>query len=1184
MAPKKPASSAATSAKKQAAVSELDFQRLTPEEHVLLRPDLYVGPNDPVEGSGRLLGKDLKRTEPRAWTLSPIFLKIFDEALVNALDAGRRDVTQRRIAVSFAAGTISVENDGVGMPVTAFLDRQRRPTDRLVPEVVFSEVNAGSNFDDSADRFGGGRNGVGITCCNIWSERFEVLVEDKMRSFRQIFERNMSHRSEPVVEHKVCKVGRVRVTYRPDYARLQIDPTLPVLEELLRARAAEAAICARAGVEVTFQGARLPVRAQVFAAERFGAQDLICEEFGRSEGPGVTVIVSASSCGEDYCGFVNGVRCDGGTLAALVRDKLHKAVSELARRLKCTAAVRPQTVREHLAVVCVALVDKPRFTSQSKESLSTPAKALGFSVEFSPRFLQKLGRSEALERILRQETERDLAQNLRKVAPTRREGPSIEKYDPALDCKRCPMECTLILTEGDSAKALAVAGLSVLGRQRFGVYPLRGVPLNVRNVPLSKALKNKEIEALLRILNVQPGGSTASLRYGRVAIMSDQDLDGAHICGMLLDNLKQLLPQVLAERPDFVCRIVTPLLRATPKAAGASLIPQEAFFTMQAYRAWAQGARLEAYDLKYYKGLGTNSSREAKEIFRDLARYTVTFQMDQLAEARLHAYFDLKQADERKRILTEDYSPDLELDYGRPGVRVSEFFDREFIHFSQYSVFRSIASAVDGLTPSRRKVLYYFLGLRGSKEVKVAQAAAAVAQKTLYLHGEASLVETIVGLAQEQVGTNNLALLEPIGQFGSRLDPPKCHAAARYIFTRLAPVARALFPAEDDVVLPRREEEGELIEPSSYVPVIPLALVNGVSGIATGFATSVPCFSVSSVVACCRAALRGEATLPALEPHYEGFTGRLEVTPKGVSTSGLLRRRDERVVEVTELPVGRWTDPWITDLKETGEKARFPVASVVNLSTDTEVSVEVTFSEDVSDASDEALLAALRLTSSVPSTYMYLHDADYKLRLFVDYHDIVTCHAEARLRLFAARKEAQLRKLALRIRLAEAKAAFVGAVVSGRLPLVGKKRQEMEGDLLAMGFERIHNCREEGRGDGGDGEEPSGAQESVRGGGFAHLLGMPFGSCSEEQIQKLSAEVAALHVERAHLEAMTPAELWEVALTNFEKAYQEYLKQRHERQGGGEQGAASGARKDAAAAKRKRVAAAPAAARKVRKG
>jgi len=1121
---------------------ELEFQRLSPEEHVLQRPDLYVGPNDPVEGHGRLLGADLKRTEPRSWQLSPIFLKIFDEALVNALDASRRDATQRRIAVTFVGGEVCVENDGVGLPVTPFLDREQRPTDRLVPEVVFSEVNAGSNFDDGADRFGGGRNGVGITCCNIWSERFEVLVEDKLRRFRQVFERNMTVRGRPEVEDKVCKQGRVRVTFRPDYARLGLDPSLPVLEELLRTRAAEAAICARAGVEVTFQGARLPAKPQLFAAELFGGAELLTEELGRTEGPGATVIVGARSCGEDFCGFVNGVRCDGGTLAAHVREKLHRAVCELARKQKCAAAVRPQTVREHLAVLCVALVDKPRFTSQSKESLSTPAKAFGFSVDFSPRFLQKLARSAGLEAILRQETERDLAQNLRKVAPSRREGPAIEKYDPALDCRRCPLDCTLILTEGDSAKALAVAGLAVLGRERFGVYPLRGVPLNVRNVPLSKALKNKEIEAVLRILNVQPGGSPATLRYGRVAIMSDQDLDGAHICGMLLDNLKQLLPEVLAARPDFVCRIVTPLLRATPKSGGGRA---EAFFTMQAYRAWAQTARLDAYGIKYYKGLGTNSSREAREIFRELPRHTVTFELDARAEERLHAYFDDKQADERKRILTEDYSPDLELDYGAPRVKVSDFLDREFIHFSQYSVFRSIASALDGLTPSRRKVLFYFLGLKGAREVKVAQAAAAVAQKTLYLHGESSLVETIVGLAQEQVGVNNVALLEPLGQFGSRLDPPKCHAAARYIFTRLAPVARALFPAEDDDVLPRREEEGEAIEPVSYVPVIPLALVNGVSGIATGFATSVPCFSVGSVVACCRAAMRGEP-LPPLQPHYEGFVGSLAVTAKGVVTTGVMARRDARTVVVTELPVGRWTDPWLTELKEGGEKAKFQVASVVNLSSDTKVRVEVGFAEDVSGVPDESLAAFLKLSTSVPATFMYLHDAEYKLRLFESYHDVVRCHASERLRLFGVRKEAQLGKLQLRIQVAEAKAAFVELVVSGRLRLLGSKRAQLESELAQLGLQRLRPCAAAGGAPDGEG---AGAEEEASG-GYGHLLSMPFSSCTEESICKLRADAEALRAEHDSLRAKSPAELWEEALVRFEQAYEAYLQQRRERQAG----------------------------------
>jgi DNA topoisomerase-2 len=348
-------------------------------------------------------------------------------------------------------------------------------------------------------------------------------------------------------------------------------------------------------------------------------------------------------------------------------------------------------------------------------------------------------------------------------------------------------------------------------------------------------------------------------------------------------------------------------------------------------------------------------------------------------------------------------------------------------------------------------------------------------------------------------------------------------------------VARALFPEEDEEVLRYREEEGEAIEPFNYVPVLPLALVNGVCGIATGFATSVPCFSVASVVACCRAAAAG-AELPELRPHYEGFVGELLLTERGVTTRGVFERRDARTVVVRELPVGRWTDPWLNELKEGGgDKAKFQVVGVVNQSSEVTVNVEVTFAEDVSAVEDERLTAFLKLSSNVAASFMYLHDASYSLRLFKTYHDIVRCHAEERLRLFDVRKAHQLEKLRRRIQVAEAKAAYIGFVVAGRVPF-GRKKAELEHVLEELGLQRL----------GGSGGE---AEEEPAAGGYGHLLGMQFASCTEENILKLRAEVAALWEALDELRAKSPARLWEEALVRFEEAYAAYLVQRRERRG-----------------------------------
>jgi len=1126
------------------------FQWLSPQEAVLQRPDMFVGGIDPLTVEGSLLDKDMKRRKQQ-WTLSPIFLKIFDEALVNALDASGRDPELRKISVTFSPedGVIEITNDGRGIPIELFV-KDGVQTDRYIPEVVFTELSAGSNFDDSQTRLLGGRNGVGVSCTNIWSTHFEVEVHDRRTLFHQVFKKNLTERGEQTIKPLACKAGLVRVRFTPDYERLGIDcgACAPLLEDLLRTRSAEVAVCARLGVALTFNETRLACKSTAFASELFGSEEgLLTETFGRSEGAGCEVILGPRKDCDAFTCFVNGIRCDGGSLASHLFEKLHKAICTVATKQKNNAHIRLQSVKEFLAMCCVARIDKPRFTNQSKENLSTQVKDFGFKVEWSERFVSKLAKLPVVEALIQHEVQHELAKDLKKVAPSKKSADvNIDKYDPALDCRKTPAQCTLILTEGDSAKALAVAGLSVVGRDKFGVYPLRGKVLNVRNKPVKVSIGNKEIAALLKILNVSPGGSPDHLRYGRVAIFTDQDSDGAHIAGLLLNALHYFFPEILRERPDFVCRIVTPLIKATPKRGQGDI---KEFFSVQGFNTWAALEDSGQYNIKYYKGLGTSTVKDAKDIFRQLQRHTLGFAWDPSAEARMIAFFDDKQADERKRILTEDYNTELTIDYGQPSLTVTDFLQKDLIHYSMYSNFRGIASAIDGLTPSRRKAIFYFLSNKGNPEIKVAQAAAGTAMKTMYLHGENSLVESIVGLAQEHVGTNNVALLMPLGQFGSRLDPPGTHAAARYIFSKVSNITRAIFPKADDDVLEYRTEEGQSVEPTHYCGVVPLILINGASGIGTGFSSCVPCHSLPSVVAACRAIIAG-GTLPELVPHYEDFTGPVEATCKGVETRGVFRRTGPSSIEILELPVGRWTDVFLTDLKEAGDKAKFPVASIVNRSTEASVCIELHFASPIADVEDAVLQKALKLTESVPNTFMWLHDAEYKLRLFPKYEGILKEHAKERLRLYGVRKAFVLNRLRRDLELAEGRAHFVELVVSGEIKLQGKKRAALEEDLTSHGLTPLKT---------GSGEVC-----------FDYALGMSFSSCTEEAILKLKETSATLRKEMTHLEGMTEERMWMEELDALLAAHTEYIRLRYERNAQGEVaegGDASSSRKPRAKAK-----------------
>ncbi len=1091
------------------------FEWLTAREAVLLRPDAYVGALDAVEEEAHICGES--GAETVAYCMSPILMKIFDEVLVNAIDSTTRDSLVSRIACSFeeTTGAITVENNGTGIPIEEF-----KNTGRWIPSVLFSELHAGSNFKDEEARLGGGRNGVGASCTNVWSVLFEVSVADGKKHFFQRFSRNLQSIEEPVIAERRARLGFVKVYFVPDYARLGIDlaANAAVIRKLIRMRCLEAAVCTRSGVELTFEGSALPAKGACFLKTLSGADAAACEEFGQQGDGGCTLWFAQRKSGLDFYGYVNGVRCDGGTLAAHVRERLTKAITDAVKK-KHQVSVRAQTLKDAIALLCVARVVNPRFTSQAKTALATGARQLGFSVEPSARMIGKLQKLGIIDEIVRRESERELSASLRKtLAPKSREI-LVDKYDPALDSRSDPLSCTLILTEGDSAKAFVVAGLSVLGRDKHGVFPLRGVPLNVTNLSLPRILENKEIANIFRILNVGPHGDGKGLRYGQVAICSDQDSDGSHICGLIINLLLTCLPEVVSGRPGFIQRIVTPLIRATHRRHGEQL----QFFSMQQFHAWEKTVQCKEWALKYYKGLGTSSSREARDIFRALEEHRVTFVEDAEARGTLLHFYDDAHAAERKRLLTADYNKGAAVDYSLKECTITRFMLAEHLHFSFYSVYRALPSSIDGLTPSRRKVLYYFLSSPRAGEVKVAQAAAGVAQKTLYLHGENSLVETIVALCQDYPGTNNVALLQPLGQFGSRNDKPCVHAAARYIFTKLDPVALALFPAADAAVLEYRAEEGQQVEPVFFVPVIPLLLVNGAQGIGTGFATSIPSYSVPGLCACIRAHLAGEE-LPEIPPYFEGFAGSIATGDRSVVTTGVVEKTGERCWLISELPVGKWTDPFLTELKSCAEGARpckgLSIASVRNMSTEFSVRIEVVLGEECQDKSAEDVKRALRLSSSISTSHMYAFNGSYDLTLYASPHEILLEHARVRLDLYWKRRAHQLKDLDLKLRALKGKVAFIELIIKGKLGFTGIPRAELVLQMRASELPAVQTP--------GDDE------------GYEYLLNLHVAAFTHEKIASLQEEAHRAQKEYAEVEARDAAAMWLLDLEAVEVAYADY--------------------------------------------
>ena len=401
-------------------------------------------------------------------------------------------------------------------------------------------------------------------------------------------------------------------------------------------------------------------------------------------------------------------------------------------------------------------------------------------------------------------------------------------------------QCTLILTEGDSAKTMAVSGLSVVGRDKYGVFPLRGKLLNVRDASIKQITENAEISNLKKIIGLESGKEykdVKPLRYGKIMIMTDQDHDGSHIKGLVLNMFHSMWPSLL--KLNFLTSMITPIVKVTK---GKKVI---SFFNLTDYQEWIEKTSdYKKWKTKYYKGLGTSNTSEAKDYFKDMKMNHYLWSDSTCVSMNLA--FNKKEADKRKDWLYQ-YNEKEILDSKQVDIPVETFIHKELIHFSNSDTKRSIGSLFDGLKPSQRKILFACFKRKLYSEIRVAQLAGYVSENAAYRHGEASLQGAIIGMAQNYVGSNNINLLEPNGQFGTRIMGGGDAASSRYIHTELNKLSTFIYPKEDFPLLEYVEDDGLSVEPYYYVPIIPMVLVNGMTGIGTGFSTNIPCFNPKDI-------------------------------------------------------------------------------------------------------------------------------------------------------------------------------------------------------------------------------------------------------------------------------------------------------------------------------------------------
>jgi DNA topoisomerase-2 len=343
--------------------------------------------------------------------------------------------------------------------------------------------------------------------------------------------------------------------------------------------------------------------------------------------------------------------------------------------------------------------------------------------------------------------------------------------------------------------------------------------------------------------------------------------------------------------------------------------------------------------------------------------------------------------------------------------------NKELILFSMADNMRSIPSMIDGLKPGQRKVIYGAFKRNLVKDQKVAEFAGYVSEVAAYHHGEQSLQQTIVGLAQTYVGSNNINCLEPSGNFGSRLSGGSDAASARYIHTRLSPFARRVFSKLDEPNLEYQFDDGNMIEPKVYVPVIPMVLVNGADGIGTGWSTSIPNYHPIDIVENLKRRMgrldaedSEEKPFKPMTPWFRGWKGLVESEgPNRFKFNGIIRQDEQNPneIHVTELPIRMWTDDFKSRLEDIIRAEKTP--SFIKDYREFNDHKTVHFIIDMDDkhlkaALDEGLLEKFKLTKSITTTNLVAFNTLGQIKKYESPEEIMEEYYHYRLQKYTERK------------------------------------------------------------------------------------------------------------------------------------------------------------------------------------
>lgn len=1095
--------------------SEEKYLTKTQEEHILTRPDTYIGSLECVKQLMYIFENDkiIKKTIDYI----PGLYKIFDEIIVNARDQLFDDPLCNTIKVNFFDdGSVSVYNNGSG------IDTSIHGKEGIhIPELIFTKLLSSSNYDDDEKRYTGGRNGFGAKLTNIFSKTFEIEIVDvkNHKHYYQKYENNKSIINPPVIKNTTIKNGFVKITFLPDYSKFNCETLSDTMYQLFIKRVYDIAGTNKCSVYLNDE--KLPItnfKSYILLYD-FVDKESIVHFKDLNERWEIAYIHSPYT---EYTNisFVNGIcTYQGGTHLDAVYKKIFEDMKEkLSKKITIELSMPNilKMIKQHSVIFLNCLIINPSFNSQIKETLDTKASLFDKEIIIPEVFIKKAYASGIIETLINNSKSIESCK-LKKTDGKKLSNISgIPKLDDANKAgTKDAHKCKLILTEGDSAKTLAISGLSVVGRDYYGVFPLKGKLMNVRTNSISKIMDNDEITNIKKIVGLKNGTKYTDvnqLRYGNIIIMTDADADGSHIKGLIINFIDVFWPELLQIQPYFVSSILTPIVKIFAPKNTLS------FYTMCEYKKWKNENSDKKYKIKYYKGLGTSTSIEAKEYFKNLNNTLISYvNTTEQDKNSLLLGFDDKYTDNRKEWL-KGYNEDNTIDKIEPVMTITDFINKELIQFSHDDCIRSIPSIYDGLKPSQRKILYTCFKEKiftEKSEIRVSQLAGAVSKLTCYHHGEASLIGAIIGMAQNFVGSNNINILFPSGQFGSRLMGGKDSASPRYIHTYLSSITKFIFREEDEEILIYNDDDGVIVEPKFYLPIIPMCLINGSTGIGTGYSTHIPSFNPLDIVMLIKLHLDNKL-YKRIHPWFKGFAGTIDKIGNKYTISGKCIVYEDKI-KIIELPIGEWTSKYKEMLSkyENEKKIKYYTCN----STEEKVNITIYFNNEdelyEANKNNNIETTFLKLSVNISYNNLTLYNTDNVITQYESIYDIIEEFCIKRLHYYNIRKLHFLNKYNNELKYLNNKINFIKLIINDTIIIKNISKQLIVNKLEELNFDSYNES-------------------------FDYLIDMPISQLTLERIHKLENDIIKLQDKIKDLTEKSPRMLWLNELKEFEDAYKKY--------------------------------------------